>query len=103
MNGSYMSKKIAFGTALLLAVALAHAADDLPKAETILDKYVEATGGKAAYEKHHTEISKGTMEIKARSFPIGPSRARTTRKSTWELSARCAMARMATYSGRFLP
>jgi zinc protease len=52
---------IAFGAAVLL-VPFARAADDLPKAETILDKYVEATGGKAAHQKNHSEISKGTFE-----------------------------------------
>ena len=50
--------------ALLAAGALA-AADELPKAETILDKYIEATGGKAAYAKIHSEISTGTMEFAA--------------------------------------
>ena len=48
--------------ALLAAAAgMLAAADDLPKAETILDKYIEATGGKAAYAKVHSEISTGTM------------------------------------------
>ena len=41
----------------------AGAADDLPKAETILDKYVDATGGAAAYDGHHNEIITGTMEM----------------------------------------
>ena len=50
--------------AFLAAGALA-AADELPKAETILDKYIEATGGKAAYAKSHSEISTGTMEFAA--------------------------------------
>jgi outer membrane lipoprotein-sorting protein len=49
--------------AVLLATGARLAADDLPKAETILDKYIEATGGKAAYEKNHTEVSTGTMEF----------------------------------------
>src|SRR5213592_4738942 len=48
--------------ALLVAGALP-AADELTKADTILDKYIEATGGKAAYEKRHTEVSTGTLEI----------------------------------------
>jgi hypothetical protein len=56
---------VAAGVALVLSLALARAADDLPKAETILDKYVEATGGKAAYQKHHSEIQKGTIELAA--------------------------------------
>jgi len=41
------------------------AAEDLPKAETILDKNVEATGGKAAYAKLHNEVATGTMEMPA--------------------------------------
>jgi zinc protease len=46
-----------------LAGAVA-AAQPLPKAETILDRYVEVTGGKAAYEKHIRETMTGTL-----SFP----------------------------------
>lgn len=65
MIRSHMRRKLAIGTAVAFSMILARAADDLPKAETILDKYVEATGGKAAYEKHHTEISKGTIELGA--------------------------------------
>ena len=57
---------IAWPAALAL-VALTGAAparaDDLPKAETILDKYVEATGGAAAYDSHHNEVVTGTMEM----------------------------------------
>jgi outer membrane lipoprotein-sorting protein len=56
---------IRIGAALLLAAAGAMAADDLPKADTILDKYVEATGGKAAYQKVHSEITSGSMELTA--------------------------------------
>src|SRR5262249_51822607 len=40
--------------AVVLALATARAvpaADELPKAETILDKYIEVTGGKTAYQK----------------------------------------------------
>jgi hypothetical protein len=58
---------IAWPAALVLvsftAAMPARAADDLPKAETILDKYVEVTGGLAAYNSHHNEIVTGTMEI----------------------------------------
>lgn len=49
---------------ILFAAALC-AADDLPKAETILDKYVEATGGKAAYAKVKSDITNGTMTLGA--------------------------------------
>jgi outer membrane lipoprotein-sorting protein len=65
MNHFNFAKKIAIGAAVVLSITLARAADDLPKGDAILDKYVEATGGKAAYEKHHTEISKGTFEMAA--------------------------------------
>jgi hypothetical protein len=40
-------------------------AADLPKAETILDKYVEVTGGKAAYQKLHSQIASGIFEMSA--------------------------------------
>ncbi len=49
---------------LLFAAALA-AADDLPKGETILDKYVEVTGGKAAHAKVKSDISTGEMTMGA--------------------------------------
>ena len=65
MNRSHLGRNIAIGAAMVMSATLARAADELPKAETILDKYVEATGGKAAYQKHHSEISKGTLELSA--------------------------------------
>jgi outer membrane lipoprotein-sorting protein len=41
------------------------AEEALPKAETILDRYVEVTGGKAAYQKRKTESASGTVELTA--------------------------------------
>ncbi len=41
----------------------ARAEEPFPKAEEILDKFVVATGGKAAYEKIHNEKSTGTFEF----------------------------------------
>jgi hypothetical protein len=58
------SLTVRFGFALAFAGALA-AADELPKGAAILDKYVEVTGGKAAYSKLHTQIAIGTTEFKA--------------------------------------
>jgi zinc protease len=49
---------------MFFAAALC-AADDLPKAEIILDKYVEVTGGKAAYAKIHSDIATGAMTFGA--------------------------------------
>jgi hypothetical protein len=42
--------------------------EPLPKAETILDHYVEATGGKAAYEKRKNMVETGTVEIRAQGL-----------------------------------
>jgi hypothetical protein len=43
-------------------------AQPLPKAETILDHYVEVTGGKAAYEQHKTEVLSGTIVFPAQGL-----------------------------------
>jgi len=55
--------RIATPAFLLLATA-AFAADEI-KPEAILDKYIEATGGRAAYEKVNSEIATGKLEITA--------------------------------------
>jgi hypothetical protein len=55
--------------ALLGFTALAFGQDEpLPKAESILDRYVEVTGGKAAYEKRKNEVATGTLEFKAQGL-----------------------------------
>ena len=41
------------------------AADPLPSAASVLDRYVQVTGGKQAYEKRKTEIAHGTLEYPA--------------------------------------
>ncbi|MBX9603503.1 MAG: outer membrane lipoprotein-sorting protein [Bryobacteraceae bacterium] len=46
-----------------LMLAQAPAAAELPKAETVLDRFVEVTGGKAAYEKRKTETQTGSVEF----------------------------------------
>ena len=52
-------------TGALLA-SLCFAADEaLPKAESILDRSVELTGGKAAYDKIHNAVEKGTFDLPA--------------------------------------
>jgi hypothetical protein len=64
MNRRYLLSAALFGLA-----SLANAQDEpLPKAETILDRYVEVTGGKAAYEKRKNEVEFGTVEIKAQGL-----------------------------------
>jgi zinc protease len=63
--------KTSLAAALLLCgaprlVAQTKAADEaLPAAETVLDRFIEVTGGKAAYERRKTEIATGTMEFAA--------------------------------------
>jgi zinc protease len=56
-------RNIILCAAVILATGARAPAADLPKAETILDKYIEVTGGKAAYEKNHSELSTGSMEF----------------------------------------
>jgi hypothetical protein len=41
---------------------------DLPKGEAVIAKYIEVTGGQAAYEKVHTSISAGTMTMPAQGI-----------------------------------
>jgi hypothetical protein len=58
-----------YAAAFAIAGGIALRADDtLPKAETILDRYIEVTGGRAAYEKHKTEVQTGTIEIPAQGM-----------------------------------
>jgi len=61
-----------FGTALSLAlcgVLLGTARpalgqdDKLPKGDELLDKYIEATGGKAAYKKINNRVTKATFDV----------------------------------------
>lgn len=56
----------AFAAAAFSLTGVALRADDaLPKAETILDRFIEVTGGKAAYENRKSEIATGTFELAA--------------------------------------
>lgn len=50
---------------IFVAAAPWLAAQDLPKAETILDRYIEVTGGAAAYEKITSEHMLGTLNYPA--------------------------------------
>jgi hypothetical protein len=51
---------------MLIAMAAAPlVAADLPKAEALLDHYVEVTGGKQAYAKRNAEIAHGTIDYSA--------------------------------------
>ncbi|HEV2688250.1 MAG TPA: hypothetical protein VGV35_06840 [Bryobacteraceae bacterium] len=55
-----------FALALLLGSVPLFCADEaLPRAETIVEHYIEVTGGRAAFEKHRTELMHGTFELAA--------------------------------------
>src|SRR5205823_12522020 len=43
----------------------------LPSADEILDKYVEALGGKAAFEKFSSRVVKGALELPAMGITSG--------------------------------
>ena len=59
----------------MLAAGFMFAADEaLPKADTILDRYVDVTGGKKAYEKHLTEMETMTMEVMGKGLKGSGSR-----------------------------
>ena len=49
----------------LLLVAMTAWAADLPSAETLMERYVEATGGRVAHEARKSEIAYGTVEYTA--------------------------------------
>src|ERR1035438_1720359 len=54
--------------ALLVTAAPFLVADELPKADTILDRFLNAVGGKAAFEKHHNEVMHGNLEFTGRGL-----------------------------------
>jgi len=61
--------RLAIRTALALlmgtAIVPVLAQDQLPRGETIVDKYIEVTGGKAAYEKIRSEVVTGSITFGA--------------------------------------
>ena len=59
-------KKWILAVVSAVGMASTFAADsDLPTGEQIFDRFVEVTGGKAAYEKRRNEYAKGTVSIPA--------------------------------------
>ena len=58
-------KHYALATALMAVMMpfTRAAGEELPKADTIMDRYVDVTGGKAAYEKLHSEVMVVEMEF----------------------------------------
>ncbi len=69
----------------LLCVASAQAASDLPAAEKLIDKFIQATGGKDALTKYDTAHASGTFSMPAMGISAtteiwqeAPNRTRTT-------------------------
>lgn len=79
----------------------------LPTADTVLNQYIEATGGRAAYEKLKNRVSTGTIELPAANIkgpikltqaapnkallffqlgPVGETRRGSDGKTVWEIS-----------------
>jgi len=53
---------------LVAPVALFCADESLPKAETVLNHFIEATGGRAALEKLHNQVQHGSIEFAAQGI-----------------------------------
>ncbi len=63
--------KIKHFVAILFCAYAASGADEaLPKAETVLDRYVEVTGGKSAHNKVKSAVMEGTMSIPAQNISV---------------------------------
>ncbi len=58
---------IFLGSALTAAFGVA-ADEELPKAESILDRYIEVTGGKPAYLNRKSEMATGTVDFAAQGI-----------------------------------
>jgi hypothetical protein len=58
-----MNRRVLLG--LIVCAAGAFAADPLPSAESVLDRYVQVTGGKQAYAQRKTEVAHGSLEYAA--------------------------------------
>jgi hypothetical protein len=88
--------------------ARAQSKPDLPTAETVLDQFVAATGGRAAYEKIKNRVATGTIEVAGANVkgtikvtqalpnklssiadlgPVGEIRRGTDGNKAWEITA----------------
>jgi hypothetical protein len=107
MRRSFVLSLIALCAGVIQGPARGQEPGSLPKAEAVLDQYIEATGGKAAYEKFKSRTLTGMIEItganitgKIQIFQAAPNRLAvvtevgpagktiqaTDGKSAWEIS-----------------
>jgi len=107
MRRSFVPLLIALIATLGQPAARGQSKPDLPTADTVLNQYVEATGGKAAYEKVKNRVTTGTIELTGANLkgtikvtqalpnklavvtelgPVGVSKQVTDGKNAWEIS-----------------
>ncbi len=93
--------------AMTVPLARGQAPGTLPTAAQVLDQYIEATGGKAMYEKFTNRVSEGTLEVVGANVkgkitltqaspnkitsvtdlgPLGTTRQGTDGQVAWEIS-----------------
>ncbi len=68
MNRERLERRLVLGALAVAAIFLPAGpalSADAPTPEAILDRFVEVTGGQAAYEKRKTEVVHGTVEFAA--------------------------------------
>lgn len=68
MNRETTNRRIVrmlLAVSIVLPLGTMFGADAPPTAENVLDRFVEVTGGKAAYESRKTEVEHGTIEFPA--------------------------------------
>jgi len=66
----------------------------LPKAEIILDKFVEATGGLSAYDKIQNRVTKATMEIAGAGIKITMTNWEAKPQKTFSTAESAAIGKM---------
>lgn len=57
-----MNRRVVLISFIAAAAPACFAADPLPSAASVLDRYIQVTGGKQAYDKRKTEIFHGTLD-----------------------------------------
>ena len=63
-----MRRRSFLSLAAIALPGLAQQAEKLPSGESIVDRYVEVTGGRAAYEKITSDVTTGRMEMPAQGI-----------------------------------
>lgn len=75
---------LAAGLFTVAALPVLAADEELPKAEKVIDRFIEATGGRKAYEKHHSEVASLSMEIVGKGIKASGTRYTDTSNNSLE-------------------